>query len=222
MLGNWQVHFSPDVIQMKGGGLLDSLYILLFIVAVVGAMVLGGWLVMKYYKPKQTPPPPPPPNKPAYPPREPSGWGPGPWGPDPWDPNYNPDVPDRPGHHPKPAPPDNFKPVLNLMSAKYDPVGRQIKVDYKILPGGSVPPSKSFTIEYDVLVGGQKVTELPEDEPLTAAEMTGLQQESLISVVGAPTDVKASDLSVSAQIHFRENGTVNTGVVGVPVTINVM
>lgn len=212
---------------MKGGGLLDSLYILLFIVAVVGAMVLGGWLVLKYYKPKQTPPPPPP--KPDRPHREPSGWGPGPWGPDPWDPNYNPDVPDKPGHHPKPgpeppkpAPPDNFKPVLNLLSAKYDHVGRQIKVDYKVLPGGSVPPSKSFTIEYDVLVGGQKITDVPEDEPLSAAEMSGLQQESLVSVVGAPSDVKASDLSVSAQIHFRENGTVNTGVIGIPVTINVM
>jgi hypothetical protein len=205
---------------MKGGGLLDSLSILLFIVAVVGAMVLGGWLVMKYYKPKQTPAPAPP-SKPDHPSRPPSGWGPGPWGPDPWTPNYKPDVPDEP-KPPKPAPPDNFKPVLNLMSAKYDPVGRQIKVDYKILPSGSVPPSKSFSIQYDVLVGGQRVTELPEDEPLTAAEMTGLQQESLVSVVGAPTDVKASDLSVSAQIHFRENGTVNMGVVGVPVTINVM
>jgi hypothetical protein len=204
---------------MKGGGVvIDSLYSLLFIVAIVGAMVLGGWLVLKYYKPKQTPPPPPPPE---HPDRPPSGWGPGPWGPDPWTPNYKPDVPEPP-KPPKPAPPDNFKPVLNLMSAKYDPVGRQIKVDYKILPSGSVPPSKSFSIQYDILVGGQKVTELPEDEPLTAAEMTGLQQESLVSVVGAPTDVKASDLSVSAQIHFRENGTVNMGVVGVPVTINVM
>jgi len=200
---------------MKGGGIFDSLYSLLFIVAVVGAMVLGGWLVLKYYKPKQTPPPPPPTPEHHH---HPSGWGPGPWGPDPWTPNYKPDVPEPP----KPAPPDNFKPVLNLMSAKYDPVGRQIKVDYKILPSGSVPPSKSFSIQYDILVGGQKVTELPEDEPLTAAEMTGLQQESLVSVVGAPTDVKASDLSVSAQIHFRENGTVNMGVVGVPVTINVM
>jgi len=220
MLGNWHVHFSPDVIQMKGGGLLDSLYILLFIVAVVGALVLGGWLVLKYYKPTQTPAPPPPPPKPEHH-HHPSGWGPGPWGPDPWTPDYKPDVPDEP-KPPKPAPPDNFKPVLSLMSAKYDPVGRQIKVDYKILPGGSVPPSKSFTIEYDVLVGGQKVTELPEDEPLTAAEMTGLQQESLVSVAGAPPDVKASDLSISAQIHFRENGTVNMGVIGVPVTINVM
>ena len=200
---------------MKGGGIFDSLYSLLFIVAVVGAMVLGGWLVLKYYKPKQTPPPPPPTPEHHH---HPSGWGPGPWGPDPWTPNYKPDVPEPP----KPAPPDNFKPVLNLMSAKYDPVGRQIKVDYKILPSGSVPPSKSFSIQYDVLVGGQRVTDLPEDEPLTAAEMTGLQQESLVSVVGAPTDVKASDLSVSAQIHFRENGTVNMGVVGVPVTINVM
>jgi len=208
---------------MKGGGLLDSLYILLFIVAVVGAMVLGGWLVLKYYKPPAAPTPPP---KPDHPPPEPSGWGPGPWGPDPWDPNYKPDVP---GHHPKPGPeppkpppPDNFKPVLNLLSAKYDHVSRQIKIDYKVVTSGSIPPSKSFTIEYDVLIGGQKISDIPsEEEPLTSAEMSGLQQESLLSVVGAPSDVKASDLSVSAQIHFRENGTANVGVIGIPVTINV-
>jgi len=215
---------------MKGGGLLDSLYILLFVASVIGAMVLGGWLVLKYYKPV-TPPPPPKPEQPVHP----SGWGPGPWGPDPWDPNYKPDVPghhprpDVPGHHPrpdpeppKPPPPDNFKPVLNLLSAKYDHIGRQIKVDYKVLSSGSVPPSKSFSIEYDVLVGGEKVADFPEEEPLTSAEMTGLQQESLVPITGAPSDVKASDLSVSAQIHFRENGTVNMGVIGVPVTINVM
>jgi hypothetical protein len=218
MLGNWHVHFSPDVIQMKGGGFVDGLYILLFIVAVVGSLVLGGWLVIKYYKPKDTSTPPPAPPPPAEKPHRPHGWGPGPWGPDPWDPNYKPDDP-KPDS-PKPAPPDNFKPVLTLLSAKYDPVGRQIMVDYKILPSGAVPPSKSFTIQYDVLVGGKKVTDVPEDEPLTAAEMTGLQQQSLVSVTGAPTNVKTSDLSVSAQIHFRENGTVNTGVVGVPVTIN--
>jgi hypothetical protein len=199
---------------MKGGGFCDGLYVLLFIVAVVGAMVLGGWLVIKYYKPTKTPAPPPP-SKPE-PHREPSGWGP-----DPWTPNYKPDVPDEP-KPPKPAPPDNFKPVLNLMNAKYDPVSRYIKVDYKVLPSGSVPPSKSYTIQYDLLVGGQKVSDLPEDEPLSATEMTGLQQQSLVPVTGAPADVKTSDMMLSAQIHFRENGTLNIGTVGVPVTIHVM
>ena len=195
---------------MKGGGFLDSF---LFIIAVIGAMVLGGFLVIKYYKP--TPPSQPPSQPPEHHHHKPSGWGPGPWGPDPW-------TPTRPVD-PKPEPEDTkFNPVLNLLNAKYDPVGRQIKIDYKILPSGSVPPSKSFSIQYVVLVGGKKATELPEDEPLSAAEMTGLQQESLLSVTGAPEDVKASDLSVSGQIHYRENGTVNMGVVGVPVTINVM
>ena len=201
---------------MKGGGFFDGLYVLMFIISVVGAMVLGGWLVMKYYKPTKTPAPPPP-SKPEHH-HEPSGWGPGPWGPDPWTPNYKPDVPEPP----KPAPPDNFKPVLNLMNAKYDPVSRYIKVDYKILPSGSIPPSKSYTIQYNLLVGGQKVSEIPEDEPLTATQMTGLQQQSLVPVTGAPVDVKTSDMMLSAQIHFRENGTLNIGMVGVPVTISVM
>jgi hypothetical protein len=204
---------------MKGGGIVEGLFSLLFIVAVVGAMVLGGYLALKYVKknepvsaPKSDPKPEPKP-EPIYP-----GWGPGPWGPDPWTPNYNPDVPSGP---PKPAPTDNFKPVLTLMDAKYDPVNRYINVNYKILPSGSVPPSKTFTINYDVLVKGVRIDEFPQEEPLTASEMTGLQQASLVPVTGADAKVKASDLSISAQIHYRENGTVNMGVIGVPVTINV-
>jgi hypothetical protein len=71
------------------------------------------------------------------------------------------------------------------------------------------------------MVSGKKLTEVPDDEPLTAQEMSGLQNQSLIPVTGAPSDVKASDITVSAQIHFRENGTATVGFIGVPVTINV-
>jgi hypothetical protein len=207
---------------MKGGGFVDGIYTLLFIVAVIGAMVLGGYLALKYVKrsedkpniPAPAPAPAPKPRpEPDYP-----GWGPGPWGPDPWTPNYNPDVPSEP---PKPAPPDNFKPVLNLLNAKYDPVNRYIHVDYKILPSGSVPPSKTFTINYDILEKGIRIDDFSEEEPLTASEMTGLQQASLVPVTGADRKVKASDLTLSAQIHYRENGTVNMGVIGLPATINV-
>lgn len=216
--GNWHVHFSPDVIQMKGGGLIEGLYTLLFIAAVVGSMVLGGWLVLKYYKPVAAPPPKHEPG------REPHQYDPasttgGAFSPDPWTPNYDPG--DIPGPPPPAPAPDNFKPVLTLLDAKYDPVNRQILVSYKILPSGSIPPTKSFSISYDIMVSGKKLTEVPDDEPLTAQEMSGLQNQSLIPVTGAPSDVKASDITVSAQIHFRENGTATVGFIGVPVTINV-
>jgi hypothetical protein len=202
---------------MKGGGVVEGLFSLLFIVAVVGSMVLGGYLALKYVKRKEEPPKavPPPAPKPEHHEKPANGWGPGPWGPDPWTPNYDPDVPS------KPQKPDNFKPVLTLMNAKYDPVNRYIQVDYKILPSGSVPPSKTYTLKYDLLVKGKRVDDFPEDEPLTASEMSGFQQTSLVPATGAPSDVKASDLSISAQIHFRENGTASIGVIGVPVTINV-
>jgi hypothetical protein len=208
---------------MKGGGFLEGLYSVLFIIGVVGAMVLGGWLAIKYYKPLQAPAAAPA----VAPHRHPKHYDPGSttgggFSPDPWTPDYNPDIPGIPDPAPpKPAPEDNFKPVLNLLSAKYDHVNRQIQVSYKILPSGSVPPSKSFSISYDILVAGNRTADFPEDEPLTASEMTGLQQQSLVPVTGAPSDVKASDMTISAQIHFRENGTANMGVIGVPVTINV-
>lgn len=206
---------------MKGGGLIDGLYTLLFIVAILGAIVLGGYLAIKFYvpaaKPAPTPvaPPAPLPPGPDPQPNEP-GWGPGPWGPDPW----RPEPPGPPP--PKPAPADNFKPELNLLNAKFDPGSKYIQVGFRIQATGDIPPSKSYSIAYDVLMKGQKLTDFPEDEPLTSAEMTGLQQQSLVPVTGAPADVKASDLTLSAQIHYRENGTVNMGVIGIPVTINVM
>jgi hypothetical protein len=206
---------------MKGGGFFEGLYSLLFIVGIVGAMVLGGWLVIKYYKPLKAPAAPVPPHKHPnhYDPGSTTGGG---FSPDPWTPDYNPDIPGIPDPAPPPpAPADNFKPVLNLLDAKYDHVNRQIQVSYKILPSGSVPPSKSFTISYDILVAGKRTADFPEDEPLSASEMTGLQQQSLIPVTGASADVKASDMTLSAQLHFRENGTANMGVIGVPVTINV-
>jgi hypothetical protein len=210
---------------MKGGGIVDGLYSLLFIVAIVGSIVLGGLLVIRYYDPQKTTPPPgdkpkptPEPNPKPYQP----GWGPGPWGPDPWDPNYTPDIPGVPDPKPPPpAPSDNFKPVLTLLDAKYDTVNRQVLVNYKILPNGSVPPSKSYSIEFDVLVNGKAVSQIPEPEPLASSEMTGLQQQALVSVTGAPPDVKVDEMTLSGQIHFRENGTVNTGVIGVPVIVKV-
>lgn len=212
---------------MKGGGFVDGLYTLLFIIAILGAIVLGGYLAVKFYVPATKPAPPVAPPAPLPPgpdpqPNEP-GWGPGPWGPDPWTPHYNPDVPGvepEPAH--KPAPADNFKPELNLLNAKFDPVSKYIQVGFRIQATGDIPPSKSYSIVYDILMKGQKLTDFPEDEPLTSAEMTGLQQQSLVPVTGAPADVKASDLTLSAQIHYRENGTVNMGVIGIPVTINVM
>lgn len=206
---------------MKGGGLIEGLYTLLFIAAVVGAMVLGGWLVLKYYKPVAAPPPkkPEPERRPDWDPGSTTG---GAFSPDPWTPDYNPSVPGIPDPTPPPpAPPDNFKPVLTLLDAKYDSVNRQILVSYKILPSGSIPPTKSFSISYDIMVAGKRLVDIPDEEPLTAAEMTGLQNQSLIPVTGASSEVKASDMTVSAQIHFRENGTASMGVIGMPVTINV-
>ena len=111
--------------------------------------------------------------------------------------------------------------MLNLLSAKFDPVNRYIQVGFKILADGSPPPTKTYSIAYDILYKGKATSQFPEDEPLSEKEMNSLQQSSLVPVTGSPSGVAASDLTVSAQIHFRENGTMNSGVVGVPVTINV-
>lgn len=203
---------------MKGGFLEEvgsSLTSVFWILSILGAIGITAWLVIKYVPRQTTAPAPPPPKQEPEP--SPHGWGPGPWGPDPWDPNYKPDVPPAPA----PVKPDDFRPELNLLTAKYDPVSRYVQVEYKIMPSGSVPPTKTFNIAFDVLVKGSKTADFPEEEPLSSSEMSGLLQHSLVSVTNAPADVKASDLTVSAQIQYRENGTTNMGVTGIPVTINV-
>jgi hypothetical protein len=195
------------------GGFLEEAGSIMWVVSLIGAVGLVVWLIVKYDLIKKPEAPVSPP-KVEPKPQHPRGWGPGPWGPDPYDPSYKPVIP------PAPAP-DNFKPELNLLKARYDPVSRYIQLDYKVMPSGSIPPTKTFNIAFDVLVKGSKTADFPEEEPLTSSEMSGLQQQSLVPVTNAPADVKAADLTVSAQIQYRENGTTNMGVTGIPVTIGV-
>jgi len=205
------------------GGFLEGAGSILWLLSLIGAVVLVVYLIFKYdliKKPEAEVDPPKVEPKPHHH-HHPHGWGPGPWGDDPWDPNYKPDVPPTPAPAPEPVKPDDFKPELNLLKAKYDPVSRYVQVEYKVMPSGSIPPTKTFNIAFDVLVKGVKTADFPEEEPLSSSEMSGLLQHSLVSVTNAPADVKASDLTVSAQIQYRENGTTNMGVTGIPVTVNV-
>jgi len=221
---------APSVVST----ISSTLYTILFIVAVLGALWLGAWIHSKYFRP-----PPvvlPPASKPEPKPEpEPHGWGPGPWGPDPWASHpYGPlSVMNKSATESKTEPPssdaatsespksDKFNPVLTLISAKYDSVSKYIQADYKILPNGSVPPSRSYSIQFKVLVDGKPVSDDMGDEPLDSQEMTGLQQRALVPVSGVSADIKASQMTLSGQIHFRENGTANMGVIGIPVTTSV-
>jgi hypothetical protein len=197
---------------MKGGFLVEGLYSVLFIIAIVGAIVLGGYLALTYVKTSEPPAHVKMKKEKVKHEEIASGWGVGPWGDDPYL-GYTPDQ-DKPYKEQ-----ENFKPVLTLLDAKYDPVSRYIQLKYKILPSGSVPPTKSFSVAFTVMEKDKPTVDFPEEEPLSASEMTGLQQVSLIPVTNASSS--PTKLSVSAQIQFRENGTVNRGFVGVPVTIDV-
>jgi hypothetical protein len=207
---------------MEGGFLVEGLYSVLFIVAVVGSIILGGYLALTYVKTNEPPKKPEPKPKPMPMP-EPTmsqGWGIGPWGEDPYS-GYVPDAPKKDAPLPTPyVEQESFKPVLTLLDAKYDHVSRFIQLKYKILPSGSVPPTKTFNVAFTVMENGKSTVDFPEEEPLSASEMTGLQQVSLIPV----TNVSATPtkLSVSGQMQFRENGTVNHGFIGVPVIIDVV
>lgn len=202
---------------------MDTLSTILWVVTILVAIGATAFLTIKYVvKTEIAPPPKETPKREPEPDVAPtaSGWGPGPWGDDPWTHEYTPDVPGvTPGPNPEKPVVDNFKPILTLLSAQYDTVGRQILVKYKILPSGHIPVNKSYSIAYTVMAKGEATSDVPEDEPLSDAEMSGLEQQSLVGVVDVPADVKASDLTVSGQIQYRENGTLNKGTVGIPVSI---
>ena len=200
---------------------MDALSTIIWVVTILVAIGATAFLTIKYVvktevqpPPKETPKVVPEPDN-----RIVSGWGYGPWGDDPWTHNYTPDIPAV--NPDKPPAADNFKPILTLMSAEYDTVGRQILVKYKILPSGHIPVNKSFSIAYTVMAKGESTSDVPEEEPLSEGEMSGLEQQSLVGVTNVPADVKASDLTVSGQIQYRENGTLNKGTVGIPVSIQV-
>lgn len=220
----------PDVTPVTSS-ISSTLYTILFIVAVLGALWLGAWIHSKYFK---SPPvvPPPPASKPAPEP-EPHGWGPGPWGPDPWASQpYGPTpVPDKPTPKPKPEPapkpepspdpwrpnptpepptpappkppPESFKPVLSLLSATPG-LGRTLKVTYSVTSDTPLPVSTHYFVAFDLKHGDKTLTNFSEDEPVE--DVHGNQHTATIDIV-QDEGVDVRSLSVSGQIMYDYMGS---------------
>lgn len=206
----------PDVTPVTSS-ISSTLYTILFIVAVLGALWLGAWIHSKYFKP----PPvvvPPPAAKPAPEP-EPHGWGPGPWGPDPWASHpYGPiPVPDKPKPTPKPTPkpepspdqslpkppPESFKPVLSILSATPG-VGRTLKVTYSVTSDTPLPVSTHYFVAFDLKHGDKTLTNFSQDEPID--DVHSNQHTATIDIV-QDEGVDVRSLSVSGQIMYDYMGS---------------
>jgi hypothetical protein len=202
----------PDVTPVISS-VSSTLYTILFIVAILGALWLGAWIHSKYFKPPPVAPPPPA-SKPAPEP-EPHGWGPGPWGPDPWashpyGPMPAPDKP-KPAHKPKPAPspapptppPESFKPVLSILSATPG-VGRTLKVTYSVTSNTPLPVSTHYFVAFDLKHGDKTLTNFSQDEPID--DVHSNQHVATIDIV-QDEGIDVRSLSVSGQIMYNYMGS---------------
>ena len=203
----------PDVTPVTSS-ISSTLYTILFIVAVLGAIWLGAWIHSKYFTPPPVAPAPPP-AKPAPEP-EPHGWGPGPWGPDPWASQpYGPTpVPDKPKPAPKPKPtpgpdpplppppPQSFKPVLSILSAT-PALDRTLKVTYSVTSDTPLPVSTHYFVAFDVKHGDKKLTKFSEDEAIH--DVHSNQHTATIDIVN-DQDIDVRSLSVSGQIMYDYDG----------------
>jgi hypothetical protein len=203
----------PDVTPVTSS-ISSTLYTILFIVSVLGALWLGAWIHSKYFKPPPVAPAPPP-AKPAPEP-EPHGWGPGPWGPDPWASQpYGPTpVPDKPKPAPKPKPtpgpdpplppppPQSFKPVLSILSVT-PALDRTLKVTYSVTSDTPLPVSTHYFVAFDVKHGDKKLTKFSEDEAIH--DVHGNQYTATIDIVN-DQDIDVRSLSVSGQIMYDYDG----------------
>jgi hypothetical protein len=202
----------PDVTPVTSS-ISSTLYTILFIVAVFGALWLGAWIHSKYFKPPPAAPAPPH-SKPAPEP-EPHGWGPGPWGPDPWashpyGPMPAPDKP-KPAHKPKPAPspapptppPESFKPVLSILSATPG-VGRTLKVTYSVTSNTPLPVSTHYFVAFDLKHGDKTLTNFSQDEPID--DVHSNQHVAMIDIV-QDEGIDVRSLSVSGQIMYNYMGS---------------
>jgi hypothetical protein len=205
---------TPTVVSSVG----STLYTILFIVAVLGALWLGAWIHSKYFTPPPVDPPPPA-IKPAPEP-EPHGWGPGPWGPDPWASHPYGPVPvpakPKPAHKPKstsapssdagppsPPPSESFKPVLSILSATPG-AGRTLKVTYSVTSDTPLPVSTHYFVAFDLKHGDKSLTNFSQDEPID--DVHSNQHTATIDVV-QDESIDVRSLSVSGQIMYDYMGS---------------
>jgi len=181
----------------------STLWTVLFIVSVLGAMVLGGWLVLKFYVPAKKDDKPDEPPEPRRP-RHPEPWEPGPYGPDPWSPTPKP----QPPVGPAPAPsPQTFNPVLSLLSATPGP-NRTIKATYSVTSATPLPVSTHYFTAFDIKHGDKTLTSFPQDE--TLEDVQGNQHAITIDIVndddGKGGYLDAKSLTISGRIMYDYQG----------------
>jgi len=168
---------------MKGGDLTGGIYIVVFIVAVCGALVLGIFAGLKYFTPASSSTATKVDSIPA------SDHKPGP---DRWNP-----------------PPVSFQPVLTLIDARTTN-HRTVTVTYKVTANSPVPVSTHYFVAFDIVHEGKTITTVSEDEPLE--DVNGVQKTMTIDIVSDQDTPNGphydpTTLSIIGQTMYDHMGT---------------
>jgi len=186
------------------GTTFGSFKTMVLIILAIALICLGVWIGFKIKKKQDTPPPPHHHTPVPAPPH------PGP----------SPSPSPSPGPTPSPNPARNFNPSLSLISALYNPAAKEINVSYQVDSDTPVPPTRTYSVQFKVVINNKPVSSISEDEPLDQGSI-GFPKEALLMTTGIGNNLTANQLKVQAQIQYHEVGSPASGVIGSPQTISV-
>jgi outer membrane biosynthesis protein TonB len=189
----------------ESGSIFGSMSTIVLVILAVALNCLGVWIGFKI-KVKRDTPSPEPHLKPQPEPEPHPG------------PNPSPHPHPRPGPQPPPAPPrpnpaTNFKPTLTLNAATLNPASKEIHMDYQIDSDTPVPPTRTYSVNFTIVMNGKPFTSISENTPFDQGDI-GFPKQELLLTTGIGNIVKGVNMQVQAQIHYHENSSPASGVIG--------
>jgi outer membrane biosynthesis protein TonB len=189
----------------ESGSIFGSMSTIVLVILAVALICLGVWIGFKI-KVKRDTPSPEPHLKPQPEPEPHPG------------PNPSPHPHPRPGPQPPPAPPrpnpaTNFKPTLTLNAATLNPASKEIHMDYQIDSDTPVPPTRTYSVNFTIVMNGKPFTSISENTPFDQGDI-GFPKQELLLTTGIGNIVKGVNMQVQAQIHYHENSSPASGVIG--------
>jgi hypothetical protein len=194
----------------ESGSIFGSISTIVLVILAVALICLGVWIGFKIKVKRDTPSPEPHPKPQPEP--EPH---PGP----------NPSPHPHPGPGPSPAPPrpdpaKNFNPTLTLNAATLNPSSKEIHMDYQIDSDTPVPPTRTYSVNFTIVMNGKPFTSISENASFDQGDI-GFPKQELLLTTGIGNIVKGTKMQVQAQIHYHENNSPASGVIGSMQTITV-
>lgn len=186
-------------------GSIQNAFLILMCIALV---ILGIWIGLKLKNVNTLPGPAHKPHPEPHPEPHPN---PGP-GPHPYPPGPNP--------NPLPPSPSRFNPTLKLNSATYNSASKEINVSYQVDSDSPMPPTRTYSVGFTIVMNGKPFTSTSENEPLGQEDL-GFPKDGLLMTTGIGPIVQGAKMQVQAQINYHDVGSPASGSIGSPQIIDV-